>query len=247
MCPDRNGSTRCCCCLKSRSGSTSRLRGIRDNRKPISKILSPGDIPDIDHIKELARRGEVLRTEKECLTKGGAPVPVLFSVGTSSDAHAAVEIAADFSVVCIMLDIRDRKKLEIELRFAQKLESIGQLAAGIAHEINTPTQFIGDNTRFLHDAFEELRPVLQNCQEIAAIGESVEGTIPRGMIDFLRRTHFEYLLKEIPLAIMQSTEGVERISKIVQSMKEFSHPGTDTKKEIDLNHAIETTLTIAKE
>jgi signal transduction histidine kinase len=136
--------------------------------------------------------------------------------------------------------------MEIQLRHAQKLESIGQLAAGIAHEINTPTQFIGDNTRFIRDAFGDLKALLDSQTRL--LDSARRGIVPPQLIagvDAAAKTaDWDYLSAEIPKALSQSLEGIERVTKIVQAMKEFSHPGTTEKTALDLNHAIENTLTV---
>jgi PAS domain S-box-containing protein len=145
-------------------------------------------------------------------------------------------------------DITERKQLEAQLAFAQKMESIGQLAAGIAHEINTPAQYVGDNTRFLQDAFADLHKVLRSYAEL--LNESKANTVTPHRLAAVETlaaaVDIEYLVTEIPRAIEQSLQGIDRISKIVRAMKEFSHPGTEEKVEIDLNHAIETTITVAR-
>ncbi len=145
-------------------------------------------------------------------------------------------------------DVTQRKLLESQLSQAQKLESIGQLAAGIAHEINTPTQYVGDNCRFLQEAFTDVACILGKYEELRAVLQSgnetreqlVEVESAAGAVDL------EYLLDEIPKAIQQALEGNQRVARIVLSMKEFAHPGTGEKSAVDLNKAIETTLTVAR-
>ncbi len=141
----------------------------------------------------------------------------------------------------------ERSSMEVQLRHAQKMESIGQLAAGIAHEINTPTQFISDNLRFLQDAFQDLRPILQDLHALSANSNETELA---GLLQRLREAASAadagYLSEEIPSAIRQSLEGVSRVAAIVGAMKNFSHPGTAEKSRVDLNKAIDCTLTVCR-
>ncbi|HUP78060.1 MAG TPA: PAS domain S-box protein, partial [Pirellula sp.] len=159
------------------------------------------------------------------------------------------------NILIVARDITDRKRgekerelMEIQLRHAQKMESIGQLAAGIAHEINTPTQYIGDNTRFLQDAFVGLNQLLQKYEELlqAAKTNSITPQLISELETISENADIPYLTVEIPKAIDQSLEGVERVAKIVCAMKDFSHPGTQDKTCIDLNKSIESTLTVAR-
>ena len=148
----------------------------------------------------------------------------------------------------ICTDMTERKGLENQLRHAQKMESIGQLAAGIAHEINTPTQYVGDNTRFVRESFGDLEGVLGKFSELLASARV--GLTPPELITQVEKeieaADLEYLLEEIPNALQQSLEGVTRIAKIVQAMKDFAHPGANEKKAADLNKAIESTITVAR-
>jgi len=145
-------------------------------------------------------------------------------------------------------EIAEHQKLQCELAQAQKLESVGQLAAGIAHEINTPIQYVGDNTRFLQDAFKYLGEVLdclEHLLEAAKDGE-VAASLVEQVESAMEQADLGYLTDEIPRAIDESLVGVERVASIVRAMKEFSHPGTDEKTPIDLREAIQTTVTVAR-
>jgi len=145
-------------------------------------------------------------------------------------------------------DITERIMLREQLLQAQKLESVGQLAAGIAHEINTPTQYIGDNVRFLKDAFQDLGKLLANYERLLLAAKS--NTLSAETIQEVEATVGEtdsiYLLDEIPKAVEQTLEGVNRVATLVSAMKEFSHPSTKEKVPIDLNRAISSTITVAR-
>jgi two-component system, NtrC family, sensor kinase len=143
--------------------------------------------------------------------------------------------------VCGMsLDVTRQKQLERDLAQAHKLESIGQLAAGIAHEINTPTQFISANIRFLQDSVEGL---MRLVERLVALGTT--DTISAGEIaELLKDVDAEFLLDQLPKSVAQSLEGLERISNIVSALKEFSKPSI-TRSPYDINCAIENTITVA--
>jgi PAS domain S-box-containing protein len=142
----------------------------------------------------------------------------------------------------------ERKVMELQLTQAHKLESIGQLSAGIAHEINTPTQYIGDNTRFLQEAFASLDTLLPKYDDLlnAAKSGAVTNELIAEVEQAAAKADLAFIRAEIPLAIEQSLEGVDRVTKIVRAMKDFSHPGVNEKTPIDLNHAIESTVTVAR-
>jgi len=156
------------------------------------------------------------------------------------DGHPAVLVVAQ--------DVTARAQLEMDLRHAQKLEAVGSLAAGIAHEINTPIQFIGDNTRFLMDSFADLAKVLakyRSLRQAAAGGEPVQA-LAQEVTEAERAADLDFVEEEIPKALAQSLEGVTRVATIVRAMKEFAHPNPSEKAAADLNRALQSTLIVAR-
>ena len=122
------------------------------------------------------------------------------------------------------------------------LESIGQLSAGIAHEINTPMQYISDNLNFLKDSFNDVARAITHIKK-----SLLDKTLDEAKLDSIyEEADIEYLNKELPLAFSQTTDGVERVCSIVKAMKEYSHPNSEEKVATNINHCIESTITISK-
>jgi signal transduction histidine kinase len=140
-----------------------------------------------------------------------------------------------------------RAKAEVELRQAQKLEAVGRLAAGIAHEINTPVQFVGDNVHFIRDAIEALFPLIETYR--AAL-RSLDGRVATATATEVALSEdaadLAYLEEHVPAAAMAALGGLDRIAAIVRSMKQFAHPDQKEMAPVDINQGISSTLTIAK-
>ena len=138
----------------------------------------------------------------------------------------------------LLFDISTQRMLEGELRAAQKLEGIGRLASGIAHEINTPVQFVGDNVAFFAESFQKVSVLLEKYRDATAANPEMRAAE--------EAADLEFILANAPDALKSSVDGLERIATIVRSMKEFSHPDRKQKVRVDLNANIQSTLTIAR-
>jgi PAS domain S-box-containing protein len=200
------------------------------------RILETGE-PIIDHEeKETWTDGRITWATTTKLPLYNASGKLMGITGVSRDITARKQAEAA------------QREMEVQLQLAQKMESIGRLAAGVAHEINTPTQFIADNTHFLTEAFERVRTVLEQYRALRDQASGQPGYAPALAAVAAAEEHAEidYLLGEVPRCLQQSLDGLARVARIVCSLKEFAHPNSPECVPADLNHAIETSVLVSR-
>jgi len=158
-------------------------------------------------------------------------------VGIATDITQSVEDSRIKKELQERIETREqeRDRLALELRMAQKLEAVGRLAAGVAHEINTPMQYVSDNVTFLSESVDDLARVIDAYRVDRERGDTVAADV-----------EVEYLLTELPKAMQRARDGLKRVTNIVRAMKEFSHPSTQAHSAGDINKALETTLEVAR-
>jgi PAS domain S-box-containing protein len=204
---------------------------------PLRGLVDPDDWATVE--------AHTLGTPPGATTDGridGADCRMVTADGTRRVVHVTFSDQRDDpavdGVVLHVHDVTDRRRLEAELRHAQKLESIGALSAGIAHEINTPIQFIGDNLRFLMDAYAD------RGRLFALMRANVAQEALAEVVALEQEIDADYITTEAPLAFQQTVEGVARVATIVRAMKAFGHPGSEDKSAADLNEAVQNTLAV---
>jgi PAS domain S-box-containing protein len=228
-----------------RYGAPSVLRAFGYN----AELLLGRPLGEFVHPDDLAR---LLTAIVPPIAPSAAVVEARWRHADGSWRHTETTVADlvdDPEVEGIALSVRDvtaRKSLEVELRNAQKLTAIGQLAAGVAHEINTPMQFIADNLQFLGESFGALVGVLQGYRRAldeAGVGDE---TLRRELTRIEEAADLGFLLAEVPDAVTQACEGSQRVTKIVRALKAFGHPDQGRASPTDLNEAISNTVTVAR-
>ena len=146
-------------------------------------------------------------------------------------------------------DVSEQKNMHSQLLQAQKLESVGQLAAGIAHEINTPMQYITDNTVFIKEVYEDIQQLqlLSNklCQSVQENKNDQQAVLDE-LHAMKQQIDLDFILEEIPTTLNQTLEGLHQVATIISAMKSFSHPGRENKTVSQLNTIITNTITISR-
>ncbi|MEJ2395616.1 MAG: PAS domain S-box protein [Candidatus Thiodiazotropha sp.] len=193
----------------------------------------------------MLRRGE----DKHLLHKDGLVIPVAFSVSALSDGALINGAVITFN------DISERKRneeersqLERQLNQTHKMEAVGQLAGGIAHEINTPIQYVGENMRFMQEAFSDIDTLLDSFKTLMHEAESNDLLTPQveKVKEIMEEVDFDYLKEEMPKTIEQSLTGAEQVARIVLAMKEFAHPGSRQMAPADINKIVTNTLAVSR-
>lgn len=166
-----------------------------------------------------------------------APTPLFDGAG---------EFQGSFGVVT---NVTKLKLLENQLVQAQKLESIGQLAAGIAHEINTPTQYVDNNVRYIKEGLDTLLGIARRCQAFVGAtkaGKAARDEDLRELATLLETIDVAFLSREMPEAVDDALEGLERIAEIVRSVKQLAHPGKPEMELVDINEAVQSAVTVSR-
>jgi two-component system, NtrC family, sensor kinase len=222
---------------------TGYTRGEVIGRNP--RFLKSGHTPPEEYTRlwQTITRGGEWRGELHNKRKNGELNWESVVITSIKDAQGAIT-----RFLAVKEDITERKLMESQLRQAQKLEAIGQLAAGIAHEINTPTQFASDNLTFLQDAWKSLSELLHVYRSVIAdsVGKCFSEEAWSAIHEAEQREDLDFIAAETPRAIEQALDGMQRVAKIVRAMREFSHPDSAEKAPVDINKAIETTITVAR-
>jgi PAS domain S-box-containing protein len=153
---------------------------------------------------------------------------------------ATNELGEPQRVAGVHLDVTERKEAEIRLASAERLESVGKLAAGVAHEINTPIQFVNDSVYFIRDAVHELFQITERLRVLAGGDRSNAAALAQLSGDL------PYLAQQLPKALERSLDGLKRVAEIVRSMRELAHPDRPEMSEVDVNHVIRNALVVAR-
>jgi two-component system, NtrC family, sensor kinase len=229
----------------------------------VGRLLKPGSSPGLQAEMEAAlANGQQYRAEIEAVRRDGSTFWVGFtSIGLRDgrgEVSHIVTVAADITSrreaelkrkelqEQLLNEMRERERMAIELRLAQKLESVGRLAAGLAHEINTPIQYVCDSVHFLRTGFDDLIRLLDECRNALGAQAAVPAGVRESIAAIEKEIDYEFLRLEVPRAFERTLEGTDRVAGLVRAMKEFAHPDTNEHSPADLNHALQTTLTVCR-
>jgi two-component system, NtrC family, sensor kinase len=229
--------------------------------------IAPGDLcgtqlKDWSHPDDRAAVAEAFQRACRSPTAAGTPVAVNHRVAHRDGSWHSLEttlvcLLDDPSIGGVLISSRDvteralleqeRERLELERRVSQRLEAVGQLAAGIAHEINTPLQFVGDSVSFLQEAVDELLTLTNVYHDLMHTTRMIDKNERRRLAtEAEEKADLEYLTERLPKAFDRTVEGISRVRSIVQAMRRFSHASNSDTAPSDLNEALDTTLAVCR-
>ena len=215
-----------------------------------------GDRAILSAGQKISYEAEVKKPDGSTFWRGITVVPIfdsdgilIRSVAMGADITAKREAAQQKQELQdrLVAELKERERMVNELHLAQKLESVGRLAAGIAHEINTPIQYIGDCIHFLRSGFADTDQILKGWQHsVDSLPPGPESSRLRAdALELSKKHELDFLRAEIPKAFERMSEGVARVTNIVRAMKEFAHPDSSEQCEADINRALRSTLIVA--
>lgn len=201
-----------------------------ESRQAFQNLLFPGEAPP--SLQEIT-----------WLTSKGGRAFSLVSPSILRDSHGHF-----IGLTAMITNITQRRILESQLAQTQKLEAVGSLATGIAHEINSPVQYLGSNLTFLQHAFDEIMTAYTTCDTALRTARDGSSDVPSidAALDAMQHLDTAYLRDEAPRALRECLEGVEHIAAIVRSVRQFAHPGNGTVVPVDINFNIESTVNVAR-
>ncbi|MBW9260593.1 MAG: DUF3365 domain-containing protein [Candidatus Thiodiazotropha sp. (ex. Lucinisca nassula)] len=237
---------------------SARLIGWTENEmlgKQFSQIVYGEKKPDKEkNVKTIVMdtlKDGVIRADNDDLFshKSGHEIDIVFSVSPMLQSEDEKRVVLTFS------DISERKRadrqrmdLERQLNQTHKMEAVGQLAGGIAHEINTPIQYIGDNLKFIKESQQDMQNLLQDYAELSSKAKQQPElqTELEKIDETIEEIDLEYLTEETTNAIDQSITGASQVARIVLAMKEFAHPGGKDMALADLNRIVSNAVAVCK-
>jgi PAS domain S-box-containing protein len=205
--------------------------------------IHPDEVPAAcERFEKLKLQGSAgTQVERRYVHRDGSTVWTMHAMSFVRDPEGAPVFA-----IGVVENVTDRKRLEGSLRQAQKLEAVGQLAAGIAHEINTPVQFVSDSVHFIREAVADLLGVLGRYRVLRDAAARSFPELCTHVSEAEEEADVEYLAEQLPKALDRALDGLSRVATIVRGMKSFAHPDEKEKAAADLNHALHATLAISR-
>ncbi|MCG7969277.1 MAG: ATP-binding protein [Candidatus Thiodiazotropha taylori] len=244
--------------VKYANPESARLIGWTENEmlgKQFSQIVYGEKKPPKDKnvktiVMETLKDGVIRADNDDLFThKSGHEIDIVFSVSPMLQSGDEKRVVLTFSDISERKRVdRERMDLERQLNQTHKMEAVGQLAGGIAHEINTPIQYIGDNLKFIKESQQDMQNLLQDYAELSSKAKQqpeLQAELEK-IDETIEEIDLEYLTEETTNAIDQSITGASQVARIVLAMKEFAHPGGKDMALADLNRIVSNAVAVCK-